>query len=151
MQSSWLSNGFCNAMEKFIRQNRAFLLKIGLQLVTNSASGQWDWILLSITPGSSDSVLSSKFAYKALDSSTMAVNIMEANARLPLRAASAHVDGDWRCPGEGWCKGNAAGAISCGGDAAGGGVIRDANRTWIFGFSMSLRSCSMLVATLGII
>ncbi|KAE8722513.1 hypothetical protein F3Y22_tig00013960pilonHSYRG00174 [Hibiscus syriacus] len=56
---------------------------------------------------------------------------------------------DWQRPTAGWVKANTDGAV---GEAdrmnVAGGVIRDARREWIFGFSRSIGICSILNAEL---
>ncbi|KAL4369713.1 hypothetical protein GQ457_05G033720 [Hibiscus cannabinus] len=57
------------------------------------------------------------------------------------------LDHGWSVPRQGWIKANADGASALGScKAAAGGVLRDENGAWIFGFARKLRVCSSLIA-----
>ncbi|KAL4369220.1 hypothetical protein GQ457_05G009730 [Hibiscus cannabinus] len=57
------------------------------------------------------------------------------------------LDQGWSAPRQGWIKANADGASALGScKATAGGVLRDENGAWIFGFARKLGVCSSLIA-----
>ncbi|KAL4291239.1 hypothetical protein GQ457_14G000340 [Hibiscus cannabinus] len=65
------------------------------------------------------------------------------------QAPRAAIQVPWCCPDRGWLAVNCDGAITpIDGTAAIGGVVRDCDGQWYFGFSRSIRRCSILMAEL---
>ena len=54
----------------------------------------------------------------------------------------------WEKPGSGWMKLNMDGSTSCLGIAGGGGLVRDENGSWVFGFAKKIGKASSFIAEL---